>query len=440
MFLSFFFQPTGPCLPCFQKCLCSFSAFCTVILEVWVELEDHLGCMCPGISRKAEQLQSYFEGPGMTPEFRCCLLNLIDRSVVRIKSATTLNRNWSFTINLRVPLISGCKRQVLLQDLCSGPPGSARRTTRPSGSETSQFGQRRAILSNQTCFIFVSILFGYEAERPWQQPQGGLLSSWWKQQRALEWTVKHGCDPPWWSWKVDKCGIKMYKVIPFYYLERFVCVRCFKSDKTDVDKCWVVSSSDSWVLGILSERIDCGAKKHTKITNPSLLRTIVKDELKESRQTLLDLQQKLADGSSKRGQEIPGKMLSDDPGQPLGISWVKNVSRRCFRDVVVIHVWIVGFLATAVKTQDDPRILSLRSQRRQLEEDWREQNDQTCVHYSSPFHLDYCDGLGFVMPFHAVLPWSAGPVPCGSNSPPGRHGISRFDWRAGTAVEGEEKG
>jgi len=32
--------------------------------------------------------------------------------------------------------------------------------------------------------------------------------------------------------------------------------------------------------------------------------TIVKDELKESRQTLLDLQQKLADGSSKRGQEI----------------------------------------------------------------------------------------------------------------------------------------
>lgn len=39
----------------------------------------------------------------------------------------------------------------------------------------------------------------------------------------------------------------------------------------------------------------------------------------------------------------------------------------------LIHVWIVGFLATAVKTQDDPRILSLRSQRRQLEEDWREQ-------------------------------------------------------------------
>lgn len=64
----------------------------------------------------------------------------------------------------------------------------------------------------------------------------------------------------------------------------------------------------------------------------------MKDELKESRQTLLDLQQKLADGSSKRGQEIPGKMLSDDPGQPLGISWVKNVSRGCFRDVVVIHV------------------------------------------------------------------------------------------------------
>ena len=181
------------------------------------------------------------------------------------------------------------------------------------------------------------------------------------------------------------------------------------------------------------------SEKHTKITNPCSLRTIVKDELKESRQTLLDLQQKLADGSSKRGQEIPGKMLSDDPGQPLGISWVKNVSPGCFRDVVIIHVWIVGFLATAVKTQDDPRILSLRSQRRQLEEDWREQNDQKCVHYSPPFRLNYCDGLGFVMPFHAVRPWSGGPVPCGSNSPPGRHGISRFDWRAGTAVEGEEK-
>lgn len=90
------------------------------------------------------------------------------------------------------------------------------------------------------------------------------------------------------------------------------------------------------------------SEKHTKITNPSLLRTIVKDELKESRQTLLDLQQKLADGSSKRGQEIPGKMLSDDPGQPLGISWVKNVSRRCFRDVVwcshysCLNCWIFG--------------------------------------------------------------------------------------------------
>lgn len=32
--------------------------------------------------------------------------------------------------------------------------------------------------------------------------------------------------------------------------------------------------------------------------------TIVRDELKESRQTLVDLQQKLADGSNKRGQEI----------------------------------------------------------------------------------------------------------------------------------------
>lgn len=36
-------------------------------------------------------------------------------------------------------------------------------------------------------------------------------------------------------------------------------------------------------------------------------RTIVRDELKESRQTLVDLQQKLADGSNKRGQEMPGQ-------------------------------------------------------------------------------------------------------------------------------------
>ena len=188
------------------------------------------------------------------------------------------------------------------------------------------------------------------------------------------------------------------------------------------------------------------SEKHTKITNPCPLRTIVKDELKESRQTLLDLQQKLADGSSKRGQEIPGKMLSDDPGQPLrdflGQKCVPSLFSWC--TVVIIHVWIVGFLATAVKTQDDPRILSLRSQRRQLEEDWREQNwSKMCsLFITVPFELlwHHCDGLGFVMPFHAVRPWSGGPVPCGSNSPPGRHGISRFDWRAGTAVEGEEKG
>ena len=44
------------------------------------------------------------------------------------------------------------------------------------------------------------------------------------------------------------------------------------------------------------------------------------------------------------------------------------------------------------------------------------------------------------MPFHAVVPCSGGPVPCGSNSPAGRHGNSRFDWSAGREFEGEEKG
>lgn len=50
-----------------------------------------------------------------------------------------------------------------------------------------------------------------------------------------------------------------------------------------------------------------GSDSCTADDQPLPPRTIVRDELKESRQTLVDLQQKLADGSNKRGQEMPGQ-------------------------------------------------------------------------------------------------------------------------------------
>ena len=56
-----------------------------------------------------------------------------------------------------------------------------------------------------------------------------------------------------------------------------------------------------WFFGVVKKGLECTADD--EYLPP---RTIVRDELKESRQTLVDLQQKLADGSNKRGQEMHG--------------------------------------------------------------------------------------------------------------------------------------
>ena len=110
-----------------------------------------------------------------------------------------------------------------------------------------------------------------------------------------------------------------------------------------------------WFFGVVKKGLECTADD--EYLPP---RTIVRDELKESRQTLVDLQQKLADGSNKRGQEMHGL---------TGLFWL------CF--VCFISNWfhLISpglfqlWYCPACSSARHPRIFNLRSQRRELEEE-----------------------------------------------------------------------